>query len=168
MLDIGWIAATFLGFLLLLGLSSAEEVDYSQFVNPFIGSEGAIRGYACEYRCQIGFVGVLSLQCLDGGGDIFVGGAVPFGMVKLGIDTYEEPVNQSALNGGWTPKGWVTGISMLHESGTGGGPKYGWTSWDTKWAELRLTREQGSQLRCHWRVLRMSICWTIAHIGNEG
>ena len=53
---------------------------------------------------------------------------MPFGMVKLGLDTYEEPVNQSALNGGWTPKGWVTGISMLHESGTGGGPKYGWAS----------------------------------------
>lgn len=48
---------------------------------------------------------------------------MPFGMVKLGIDTYEEPVNQSALNGGWTPRGRVTGISMLHESGTGGGPK---------------------------------------------
>jgi hypothetical protein len=25
------------------------DVDYSQFVNPFIGSEGAIPGYACEY-----------------------------------------------------------------------------------------------------------------------
>ena len=46
-------------------------------------------------------------------------------MVKLGIDTYEEPVNQSALNGGWTPQGKVTGISLMHESGTGGGPKYG-------------------------------------------
>ena len=79
-----------------------------QFVNPFIGSEGAIAGYAY------------------GGGDIFVGGAVPFGMVKLGIDTFELPVNQSALNGGWTPKGKVTGISLLHESGTGGGPKYGY------------------------------------------
>lgn len=54
-----------------------------------------------------------------------MGGAVPFGMVKIGLDSYEEPINQSALNGGWTPGGWVTGISMLHESGTGGGPKYG-------------------------------------------
>lgn len=64
----------------------------------------------------------------DGGGDIFVGASVPFGMVKLGIDTYEEPVNQSALNGGWTPQGRVTGISLMHESGTGGGPKYGFPS----------------------------------------
>jgi putative alpha-1,2-mannosidase len=85
----------------------AQDVDYSQFVNPFVGSEGGIPGY------------------VYGGGDIFVGGAVPFGMVKIGLDTYEEPINQSALNGGWTPQGSVTGISMLHESGTGGGPKYG-------------------------------------------
>ncbi|KAF2713836.1 glycoside hydrolase family 92 protein [Pleomassaria siparia CBS 279.74] len=47
-------------------------------------------------------------------------------MVKLGIDTFEQPVNQSALNAGWTPQGKVTGISLLHESGTGGGPKYGY------------------------------------------
>ncbi|KAF2196787.1 hypothetical protein GQ43DRAFT_484658 [Delitschia confertaspora ATCC 74209] len=85
----------------------AADVDYTRFVNPFIGSEGAIPGYAY------------------GGGDIFVGGTLPFGMVKVGIDTYEEAVNMSALNGGWTPKGKVTGISLLHESGTGGGPKYG-------------------------------------------
>jgi putative alpha-1,2-mannosidase len=91
-----------------LVLYSSGPLIVLQFVNPFIGSEGAIAGYAY------------------GGGDIFVGGAVPFGMVKLGIDTYEEPVNQSALNGGWTPQGKVTGISLLHESGTGGGPKYGY------------------------------------------
>jgi putative alpha-1,2-mannosidase len=64
----------------------------------------------------------------DGGGDVFVGSTVPFGMVKLGIDTYEEPVNQSALNGGYTPQGYVTGVSMMHVSGTGGGPKYGFPS----------------------------------------
>jgi len=46
-------------------------------------------------------------------------------MVKLGLDTYESPPNMSATNGGWTPRGKVTGISLLHESGTGGGPKYG-------------------------------------------
>lgn len=69
-----------------------------------------------------------TLTFADGGGDVFVGGTLPFGMVKLGIDTYEEPVNQSALNGGWTPQGLVTGVSLMHESGTGGGPKYGFPS----------------------------------------
>jgi putative alpha-1,2-mannosidase len=49
-------------------------------------------------------------------------------MVKLGIDTFEERVNMSVLNGGYTPKGHVTGISLMHQSGTGGGPKYGFPS----------------------------------------
>lgn len=31
------------------GLAAAQNVDYAQFVNPFIGSEGAIPGYACIF-----------------------------------------------------------------------------------------------------------------------
>lgn len=61
----------------------------------------------------------------DGGGDIFVGAAVPFGVVKVGIDTWEGFGADSVTNGGWTPKGNVTAVTMLHESGTGGAPKYG-------------------------------------------
>lgn len=60
-----------------------------------------------------------------GGGDIFVGGALPFGVAKVGIDTYETNISFSTINGGWTPEGLVTGLSMMHESGTGGPPKYG-------------------------------------------
>lgn len=33
----------------LIACALAQDVDYSQYVNPFIGSEGAIPGYACEY-----------------------------------------------------------------------------------------------------------------------
>lgn len=95
--------------MLLFAFSSlaAGQVDYSKYVNPFIGAEGPIPGQAF------------------GGGDIFVGGAVPFGVVKLGIDTFEENRTIATINGGYTPKGLVTGISMMHESGTGGCPKYG-------------------------------------------
>jgi putative alpha-1,2-mannosidase len=60
-----------------------------------------------------------------GGGDIFVGGARPFGVAKVGIDTYETNILLSTINGGWTPEGLVTGVSMMHESGTGGPPKCG-------------------------------------------
>lgn len=67
---------------------------------------------------------VLTLPCNR---DIFVGGALPFGVVKVGIDTYEDNVSYSTLNGGYTPNGRVTAISMLHESGTGGFPKYEWS-----------------------------------------
>lgn len=88
-------------------LQVAAQVDYSQYVNPFIGSEGPIPGLAF------------------GGGDIFVGGAVPFGVTKVGIDTYETNTSFSTINGGYTPKGLVTAVSMMHESGTGGSAKYG-------------------------------------------
>ncbi|KAK6834049.1 glycosyl hydrolase [Apiospora arundinis] len=87
--------------------SLADIVDYSQYVNPLIGGSGPFDGLAF------------------GGGDIFVGGALPFGFPKVGIDTYEPNVSFSTINGGWTPKGLVTGVSMMHESGTGGAPKYG-------------------------------------------
>jgi hypothetical protein len=50
--------------------------------------------------------------------NIFVGGALPFGVVKVGIDTYEDNVTYSTLNGGYTPNGRVTAVSMLHESKT--------------------------------------------------
>jgi putative alpha-1,2-mannosidase len=93
--------------LLLLALASlvAGQVDYAQYVNPFIGAEGPTPGRAF------------------GGGDIFVGGAIPYGVVKMGIDTYETNPQMAVLNGGYTPRGNVTGVSMIHVSGTGGCPK---------------------------------------------
>lgn len=54
-----------------------------------------------------------------------MGGALPFGVTKLGPDTWEPYGKYSVINGGWTPQGNVTGFSMMHESGTGGAPKYG-------------------------------------------
>lgn len=87
--------------------AQSSGIDYSSYVNPLIGSEGPMPGQAF------------------GGGDIFVGGAVPFGVAKVGIDTYEMNLTLATLNGGYTPEGLVTGVTMMHESGTGGEPKYG-------------------------------------------
>lgn len=84
----------------------APNSGLSKYVNPFIGAEGPD---------GTGF----------GGGDIFVSGARPFGVVKLGIDSTAANWSTAVLNGGWTPDGNVTGFSMMHESGTGGAPKYG-------------------------------------------
>ena len=91
---------------LFTGPTTAANVDLSQYVNALMGSEGPDgTGY--------------------GGGDIFVGGARPFGVAKVGIDSTAANWSTAVLNGGWTPDGNVTGISMMHESGTGGAPKYG-------------------------------------------
>jgi hypothetical protein len=46
-------------------------------------------------------------------------------VAKVGIDTYEDNITIPILNRGYTPKGKVTAISMMHESGTGGFLKYG-------------------------------------------
>jgi predicted alpha-1,2-mannosidase len=57
---------------------------------------------------------------VDGGGNVFPGPTVPFGMVKLGPDTEDL-----SANAGYSSTAKVLGFSHLHVSGTGGGPKYG-------------------------------------------
>lgn len=52
---------------------------------------------------------------------MFPGVARPFGVVKLGPDCYTG----SDAYSGYLPTGVVQGFSMMHESGTGGAPKYG-------------------------------------------
>ncbi|KAI8943041.1 hypothetical protein NX059_001077 [Plenodomus lindquistii] len=80
--------------------------DYSKHVNLFIGTEGPIPGSAWR------------------GGNVFPGATLPFGAVKVGIDTTRWNTSFQA-NAGYTPNGNVTAITMLHESGTGGAPTYG-------------------------------------------
>ena len=52
---------------------------------------------------------------------MFPGVVRPFGVVKLGPDCYTG----SDAYSGYLPTGVVQGFSMMHESGTGGAPKYG-------------------------------------------
>ncbi|KUI55002.1 hypothetical protein VP1G_02433 [Cytospora mali] len=56
------------------------------------------------------------------GGNTFPGVSWPFGMVKLGPDLDNGKFDAYS---GYLPGGKLTGFSMLHESGTGGAPKYG-------------------------------------------
>ncbi|KKY15243.1 putative glycosyl family 92 protein [Diplodia seriata] len=71
--------------------------DYTQYVDPFHGTEN--------------------------GGNVFPGVVpAPFSVVKLGIDVSSGTTDAYS---GYLPAGNVTGFSMLHESGTGGAPKYG-------------------------------------------
>lgn len=48
--------------------------------------------------------------------------AAPFAMVKLGPDV--QSGTKDAYSG-YLPTGKIWGFSMMHESGTGGAPKYG-------------------------------------------
>ncbi|KAG4439485.1 hypothetical protein IFR05_005021 [Cadophora sp. M221] len=79
---------------------AAQSQDLAQYVLPskITGKTGSING-----------------------GNTFDGVALPFGMVKLGADVFSGVDNYS----GNSPYGNFTGFSMMHESGTGGAPKYG-------------------------------------------
>lgn len=70
------------------------QSDLAQYVDPFIG--------------------------VDGGGNVFPGACVPFGMVKVGPDCGNKD-----WNAGWDRDGNIHGFSNVHVSGTGGGCKYG-------------------------------------------
>lgn len=83
--------------LLLVFAELAGAIDFSQYVDLFYGT--------------------------DGGGNMFPGVvAAPFASVKLGPDVVWG--NREAYSG-YLPEGNITGFSMMHESGTGGAPKYG-------------------------------------------
>ena len=72
-------------------LSSAQ---LSRYVDPFLGTAG--------------------------GGNVFPGATLPFGMLKAGPD-----MGDNTGNGGWLPDKPINGFSQTHASGTGGGAKYG-------------------------------------------
>jgi putative alpha-1,2-mannosidase len=57
---------------------------------------------------------------VGGGGNVFIGPTLPFGMAKPGPD-----YGNNEGNAGWKATGDLNGFSQLHVSGTGGGPKYG-------------------------------------------
>lgn len=83
---------------------SSRLADY---VDLLIGTQGAIPGSAIA------------------GGNAFPGAALPWGMAKVGIDTSYLGLDEGLAvdcNAGYSPLGNVTGISMLHVSGTGGNP----------------------------------------------
>lgn len=88
------------------GGTSSASTDWCQYVQPFLGTEGTVPGTSFN------------------GGNCFPGAVLPFGSVKLGPDTtsFNTSIGQNA---GYTPDGNITGFSMTHVSGTGGGPVYG-------------------------------------------
>lgn len=86
-----------LPFLSLTAAQSNETLNYAQYTNLFLGTTN--------------------------GGNVFPGVvAAPFAMVKLGPDVQNG--TQDAYSG-YLPEGQIFGFSMMHETGTGGAPKYG-------------------------------------------
>lgn len=81
----------------LLQQTTSTSPDYTPHVNLFLGTEN--------------------------GGNMFPGVvAAPHAMVKLGPDVEDGDTDAYS---GYLPTGRIWGFSMMHESGTGGAPKYG-------------------------------------------
>src|SRR6185312_15069563 len=78
----------------LLTLSTCSGAQTAKYIDPFLGTEG--------------------------GGNVFAGPTLPFGMAKPGPD-----IGANTGNAGWLPDGNINGFSQTHVSGTGGGAKYG-------------------------------------------
>jgi putative alpha-1,2-mannosidase len=80
--------------LILVFIDCPGQSSILQFFDPFIGTEN--------------------------GGNVFLGAAVPFGMVKLGPNC-----GNNDNNSGYYRDQNINGFSHTHVSGTGGGSKYG-------------------------------------------
>ncbi|KAK6438222.1 hypothetical protein LTR95_005583 [Oleoguttula sp. CCFEE 5521] len=77
--------------------TNGTTLDYSKYINNFLGTTN--------------------------GGNMFPGVVpAPFSMVKLGPDVVNKTTDAYS---GYLPEGQILGFSMMHESGTGGAPKYG-------------------------------------------
>jgi predicted alpha-1,2-mannosidase len=76
----------------------------TEYVNPFIGTEG----------------GGTDAAPTEAGGNSFPGACLPFGMVKLGPDCAD-----GHYNAGYTRNTKLEGFSHTHSHGVGGGAKYG-------------------------------------------
>lgn len=86
-------------FLLASGLRAQQPVaaEHAHFVDPLLGAAG--------------------------GGNVFPGPVVPFGMMKPGPDMFGGEGRDP--NAGWDESDPIRGFSQTHVSGTGGGDKYG-------------------------------------------
>ncbi|KAJ7063514.1 glycosyl hydrolase family 92-domain-containing protein [Mycena amicta] len=111
-----------------IGVRAAE--DYTKYVHPFVGTEGAIPGSSLGG----GNMFPVRVQSLPQAMTINTrprASLFPFGQVRIGLDTSVVDLPQggiSSANSGYTPRGNSTGFSLLHISGTGGQPKYGTVS----------------------------------------
>ncbi|KMQ41930.1 putative Alpha-1,2-mannosidase [Trichophyton rubrum] len=76
--------------------AKGNDIDLTQYVDLFIGTEGSVAGTSYN------------------GGNVFPGAA---------HDVDEK--RKVDVNAGYSPDGNVSAISFMHESGTGGAPKYG-------------------------------------------
>lgn len=90
-------------------------------------------------------------------GHTFPGTAVPFSMCKMGVDVVNS--RKGDAYAGWQPDGDVVGVSMLHESGTGGAPTYGIVS------QLPMMGSSAAEVDVSEHIMFKRSRADVAHVG---
>lgn len=126
---------------------SSRAQDLAQFVLPSVSSDPRLpRNIHPDADTSYPYTQMGDAN----GGNTFPGVSLPFGIVKLGPDLYTGSDSYS----GYQPTGNFIGFSLLHESGTGGAPKYGVVSQmpvpgtvSNPLADLSVTRSMADETR---------------------
>jgi len=92
-----WLIRKVAVFIPVFFFSALAHAQFAQYVDPLLGAAG--------------------------GGNVFPGPVVPFGMIKPGPDMDNGEGHDP--NAGWNEDGDIRGFSQTHVSGTGGGARYG-------------------------------------------
>jgi hypothetical protein len=99
------------------------HIDFSWVCAGTRRLQSICQRFVSNSDCSTNIPLTITSQGTQGGGNRFPGVvAAPFAMVKLGPDV--QSANIDAYSG-YLPQGKIFGFSMMHESGTGGAPKYG-------------------------------------------
>lgn len=129
--------------LLVAGLIALSHCRLTDYVDPLIGTAGP------------------NLLSGIASGNVFPGPCLPNGMAKPGIDTSYLGLadgTQTDHNGGYSPIGNFTAVSMMHVSGTGGDPTCEHI-YNTQKSLLVLMREHMADLRGQMVSYPKRLCW---------
>lgn len=128
---------------LVAGLIALGHGRLTDYVDPLIGTAGP------------------NLLSNIASGNVFPGPCLPNGMAKPGIDTSYLGLadgTQTDHNGGYSPIGNFTAVSMMHVSGTGGDPTCEHIC-RTRIALLVFMRENMADLRGQMVSYPKRLCW---------
>lgn len=100
-----------------------SEEEFAVFYNNWDGLQLPETRFGDQFTSKYSFLKWVDVFYGTLGGHMFSGTAVPFGMCKMGVDVINS--KKGDAYSGFQPDGEVVGVSLLHESGTGGAPTYG-------------------------------------------
>lgn len=97
--------------------------DEERFLDELYGVEDADFSIGVLHGQNYNFSKWIDVFYGTRGGHMFPGTTLPFSMCKMGVDVINS--KRGDAYSGYQEDGEIVGVSLLHESGTGGSPTYG-------------------------------------------